>query len=179
MEKIVCDPLFWCGDAGMLLIWGYNLGCNWLLWLLGWNCCFGKWVVWKLNFFQYYSKCVNEAQMGCVNEAQIGSRACCHITVHVSIHVVPCHHHFPRHCYVIDHIELHVIIAIHVIVKSTATSFFMSLLCDMAIKSVTKLILFVTLIFVIENGLGLGFRGPETFHDGFKTSWIKQSMTKI
>ena len=29
MEKIVCDPLFWCSDAGMLLIWGYNLGCNW------------------------------------------------------------------------------------------------------------------------------------------------------
>ena len=74
---------------------------------------------------------------------------------------------------------MHVIIAIHVIVKSTATSFFMSPLCDMAIKSVTKLILLVTLIFVIENGLGLGFGGPGTFYDGFKTSWIKQSMTKI
>jgi len=123
--------------------------------------------------------CVNEAQMGCVNEAQIGSRACCHITVHVSIHVVPCHHHFPRHCYVIDHVKLHVIIAIHVIAMLAATSSSMSSLCDMAIESVTKIILFVTLIFVIENGLGLGFGGPGTFHDGFKTSWIKQSMTKI
>ena len=123
--------------------------------------------------------CVNEAQMGCVNEAQIGSRACCHITVHVSIHVVPCHHYFPRHCYVIYHVKLHVIIAIHVIAMSAAMSSSMSLLCDMAIESVTKIILFVTLIFVIENGLGLGFGGPGTFHDGFKTSWIKQSMTKI
>ena len=49
----------------------------------------------------------------------------------------------------------------------------MSPLCDMAIKSVTKLILFVTLIVIIENGFGLGFGGPGTFHDGFKTSWIK------
>jgi len=36
----------------------------------------------------------------------------------------------------------------------------MSAMCDMAIEYVTKIILFVTLIFVIENGLGLGFRGP-------------------
>ena len=50
--------------------------------------------------------------MGCVNEAQIGSRACYYITVHVSIHVVPCHHHFPRHCYIINHVKLHVIIVI-------------------------------------------------------------------
>ena len=81
--------------------------------------------------------------MGCVNEAQIGSRDCCHITVHVSIHVVPCHHYFPRHCYVIDHVKLHVIIAIHVIAMSAATSSSMSSLCDMAIESVTKIILFV------------------------------------
>ena len=31
---------------------------------------------------------------------------------------------------------------------------------DMAIESVTKMVLFVTLIFVIKNGFGLGFRGP-------------------
>ena len=131
------------------------------------------------NDHAVYMDCVNEAQMGCVNEAQIGSRACCHITVHVSIHVVPCHHHFPCHCYIIDHVKLHVIIAIHVIVMSAAMSSSMSLLCDMAIESVTKIILFMTLIFVIENGFGLGFGGPGTFHDGFKMSWIKQSMTKI
>ena len=117
--------------------------------------------------------------MGCVNEAQIGSHTYCHITVYVSIHVGPCHHHFPRHCYVIDHVKLHVIIAIHVIAMSAATSSFMSSLCDMAIEFITKIILFVTLIFVIENGLGLGFGGSGTFHDGFKTSWIKLSMTKI
>jgi len=81
--------------------------------------------------------------------------------------------------HVIGHVNLHVIIAIHVITMSAATSSSMSSICDMAIESVTKIILFVTLIFVIENGLGLGFRGPETFHDGFKTSRIKQFMTKI
>jgi hypothetical protein len=43
---------------------------------------------------------------------------------------------------------------------SAATSSSMSSMCDMAIESVTKIIMFVTLIFVIENGLGLGFRGP-------------------
>src|SRR6185436_982345 len=110
--------------------------------------------------------------MGCVNEAQIGSRACCHITVHVSIHVAPCHHHFPCHCHVSSHV-------IDVIAMSTATLSSMSSMCDIAIESVTKIILFVTFIFVIENGLGLGFGGPGTFYDGFKTSWIKQSMTKI
>ena len=36
----------------------------------------------------------------------------------------------------------------------------MSSMCDMAIESVMKIIMFVTLIFVIENGFGLGFRGP-------------------
>ena len=75
--------------------------------------------------------------------------------------------------HVIDHVNL------LVIAMSAAMSSFMSSLCDMAIESVTKIILFVTLIFVIENGLGLGFGGPGTFHDGFKMSWIKQSMTKI
>ena len=88
------------------------------------------------------------------------------VTRHVSNHVI-------------GHVNLHVIIAIHVITMSVATLSSISSMCDMAIESVTKIILFVTLIFVIENGLGLGFRGPETFHDGFKTSWIKQSMTKI
>ena len=70
-------------------------------------------------------------------------------------------------------------IAIHVIAMSKATSSSMSLMCDMAIESVTKIILVVTFIFVIENRFGLGFGGPETFYDGFKTSWIKQSVTKF
>ena len=111
--------------------------------------------------------------MGLVNKAQIGSCACCHIVVHVA----RCHCHVSS--YVIDHVKLHVIIAIHVIAMSAATSSSMSSLCDMAIESVTKIILFVTLIFIIENGLGLGFGGPGTFHDGFKTSWIKQFVTKF
>jgi uncharacterized protein YqhQ len=75
-----------------------------------------------------------------------------HVTYHVDCHVTSMS--APCHCHVIDH----VIIAIHVIAKSTATSSSMSSMCDMAIESVTKIILFVTFIFVIENGLGLGFR---------------------
>ena len=86
-------------------------------------------------------------------------------------------HHVSNH--VIGHVNLHVIIAIHVIAKSTATSSSMSSMYDVAIESVTKIILFVIFIFVIENGFGLGFGGPGTFYDGFKTSWINQSMTKI
>jgi len=35
----------------------------------------------------------------------------------------------------------------------------MSSMCDVVIEFVTKIILFVMFIFVIENGLGLGFRG--------------------
>ena len=62
---------------------------------------------------------------------------------------------------------------------STAMSSFMSLMCDMAIEFVTKIILFVTFIIVIENGLGLGFGGPGTFYDAFKTLLIKQSVTKF
>ena len=62
---------------------------------------------------------------------------------------------------------------------SVATSSTVSSMRDMAIESVTKIILFVTFIFVIENGLGLGFGGPRIFCDVFETSWIKQFMTKI
>ena len=62
---------------------------------------------------------------------------------------------------------------------SIATSSSMSSMCDMTIEFVMKIILFVTFIFVIENGFGLGFGGSGTFYDGFKMSWIKQSMTKI
>jgi len=46
----------------------------------------------------------------------------------------------------------------------------MSLMCDMTIEFMMKIILFVMFSFVIENGLGLGFGGPEIFYDGFKTS---------
>jgi len=49
----------------------------------------------------------------------------------------------------------------------------------MAIEFVTKIILFMTFIFVIENGFGLGFGGLGTFCDVFETSWIKQFMMKI
>jgi len=83
------------------------------------------------------------------------------------------------YCHVIIHVNLHVIIAIHVITMSTDTSYSILSMCDMAIEFVTKIILFVTFIFVIENGIGLGFGGPRTFYDDFKTSWIKQFMTKI
>ena len=62
---------------------------------------------------------------------------------------------------------------------STATSSSMSSMSDMAIESVTKIILFVTFNFIIENGFGLDFGGPGTFYDDFKTSWIKQFVTKI
>jgi len=88
------------------------------------------------------------------------------VTRHVSNHVI-------------GHVNLHIIIAIHVFAKSIATSSSMSSMYDVAIESVTKIILFVIFIFVIENGFGLGFGGPGTFYDGFKTSWINQSMTKI
>ena len=98
--------------------------------------------------------------MGCV--ADVSSHVICYVslTFHVNSHVIV-------------HVNLHVITAIHVITMSAATSSSMSSMCDMAIESVTKIIMFVTLIFVIENGLELGFRGPETYHDDFKTSWIK------
>ena len=96
---------------------------------------------------------------------QTDQLACCYIIIHVAAISCqqPCHRprKFTHHRHVSSHVSS------------------MSLLCDMAIESVMKIILFVALIFVIKNGLGLGFGGPGTFHDGFKTSWIKQSMTKI
>ena len=51
----------------------------------------------------------------------------------------------------------------------------MWILCDVAIKFVMKIIMFVTFIFVIE----MGFGGPGTFYDDFKMSWIKQSVTEF
>ena len=62
---------------------------------------------------------------------------------------------------------------------SDATSVFMSSMVEHVALSVTKIILFVTFIFVIENGFGLGFGVPGIFCDVFKISWIKQFMTKI
>jgi hypothetical protein len=70
---------------------------------------------------------------------------------------------FMIYCHVIIHVNLHVIIAIHVITVSTDTSYSILSMCDMAIEFVTKIILFVTFIFVIENGLGLGFGGRGHF----------------
>ena len=72
----------------------------------------------------------------------------------------------PHNCHVSNHI---IDVNYHVI----------SHVIDMAVKSMTNIVLFVMFIFVIKNGLGLDFGGPRTFYDGFKTSWIKQSMTKI
>ena len=43
-------------------------------------------------------------------------------------------------------------------------------MCDLAIES-------MTFIIVIKKWFGLGFGGPGAFYDGFKTSWITQSMT--
>ena len=37
----------------------------------------------------------------------------------------------------------------------------------------------MTFILDIKNKLGLGFRGPGTFYDGFKMSWNKQSVTNF
>jgi len=54
----------------------------------------------------------------------------------------------------------------------------MSSMYDITIESVMKIILFVTFIFVIENGLGLGFGGPGDIYDDFKTLWIKQFVTR-
>ena len=104
---------------------------------------------WDVNLLLYLGLGWNDhaVYMGLVNKAQIGSCACCHIVVHVA----------RCHCHVIVHVNLHVITAIHVITMSATTSSFMSSMCDMAIESVTKIINFVTFIFIIENGLGLGF----------------------
>ena len=102
-------------------------------------------------------------QMGPMQTDQL---VCCHTSIPVA--AIPHHCHVSSH--VIDHVNLHVIIAIHIIAMSTATSSSMSSMCDMVVES-------VTFIFVIKNRLGLGFEGPGTFHDNFKTSWIKQSVT--
>jgi len=142
------------------------------------KCSIKLFMWWDVNFLLIYLGLGwndHAVYMDYVNGAQIGSCACCHVVVHVSIHVVSCHHHFPCYCHVSCHVKLHVIIAIHVISMSAATSS----MRDMAIESVTSIILFVTFIFVIENGLGLGFGGPWIFCDVFEMSWIKQFMTKI
>ena len=62
---------------------------------------------------------------------------------------------------------------------SDATSVSMSLMVEHVALSVTNIILFVTIIFIMENGFGLGFGGPGIFYDGFEMSWIKKSMTKF
>jgi len=62
---------------------------------------------------------------------------------------------------------------------SDAMSVSMSLMVEHVALFVTNIILFVMIIFVMENGFGLGFGGPGIFYDGFETSWIKKSMTKF
>ena len=139
------------------------------------KCSIKLFMWWDVNFLLIYLGLGwndHVVYMGYVNGAQIGSCACCHIAVHVT----PCHWNVSS--YVIDHVKLHIIIAIHIISMSTAISSPMSLMCDMALNSWRKLHI-VTFSFVIENRLGLGFGGPGTFYDAFKTSWIKQSVTKF
>jgi len=92
----------------------------------------------------------------------------CHLPRHLPCLMprhLPSQHHFPRNCHVsshvIDHVNWHVIIAIHIIAKSPATSSTLSSMYDMAIEFVTKIILFMMFIFIIENGFGLGFGGQE------------------
>jgi len=106
-------------------------------------------------------------------QCKLTNLACCHTSIHVA--AIPHHCHVSSH--VIDYVNLHIIIVIHIIAMSAATSFSMSLMCDMIVESMTNITRFVTFIFVIKNRLGLGFKGLGTFHDGFKTSWIKQSVT--
>ena len=77
------------------------------------------------------------------------------------------------------HVTCHITTTSYIMAMSSATSSSMSSLCDMAIESVTKIILFVMLIFVIENGFGLGFGGLGTFHDGFKTSCIERHRSHL
>lgn len=99
----------------------------------------------------------------------------------------PCHHHFPRHCHVnnhiIGHVNVHVIISIHIVAISAAISLTMpanmstlssassttlssmSSICNVAIES-------ETFIFIINNRLGLGCAGLRLFYDGFKMLWI-------
>ena len=166
--------------GSLQLILDENLLSDLMLYVM--KCSIKLFMWWDVNFLLIYLGLGwndHAVYMGYVNGAQIGSCACCHVVVHVSIHVVSCHHHFPCYCHVSCHVKLHVIIAIHVISMSAATSSTMSSMRDMAIESVTKIILFVTFIFVIENGLGLGFGGLKTFYDDFKMSWIKQSVTKF
>ena len=55
----------------------------------------------------------------------------------------------------------------------------MWILCDVVIKFVMKIIMFVTFIFVIENEFGLGFGGSSSFYDDFKMSWNKQFVMEF
>jgi len=108
-------------------------------------------------------------------QCKLTNLACCHTSIHVA--AIPHHCHVSSH--VIDYVNLHIIIVIQIIAMSAATSSSMSSMCDMIVESMTNITLFVMFIFVIKNGLGLGFGGSRTFYDGFEMSWIKQSMTKI
>jgi len=168
MEKTVCDPLFWCHDDGMLtlLIWGYNLGNNCLLWLVSWNFCFGKWTVYKLANIKYWAEIRStlnwaHSKMGCKAD-------------------------------VTHHITCHVSTTFHVIAMSAAmsltTSIYMSSLLSTSSPSqqsrhpschqcVTwqfnlwrKLYCSWSLFLSQKTGLGWASGGPETLYDSFKTS---------
>jgi len=122
------------------------------------KCSIKLFMWWDVNFLLIYLGLGwndHVVYMGYVNGAQIGSCACCHVVVHVSIHVVSCHHHFPCHC----HVKLHVIIAIHVISMSAATSSPMSSMCDMTIESVTKITI-CDVYFRHRKWAWVGLRGP-------------------
>jgi len=68
----------------------------------------------------------------------------------------PCHHNISCHRPCQRHIIFHV----------CATSSAMWMSCDLAIE-------FMTFIFIINNGPGLGWMGLRLFYDIPKTSWIE------
>ena len=175
MENTLCDPLFWCHDAGCKYYW-YEI----IIWTVIVYCDFWAGIFVLVNglciswIWLAKNKCWAEIRSIWIGTIQNGLWGWRHLPCHS-----PRHHYFPHNGHVSNHVIGHVIIAIYVITMSPAMPSSMSWMCDMAIEFVTKIILFVMFIFVIENGFGLGFGGPGTFDDGFKMSWIKQFVTKF
>ena len=145
-----CDEML---DQTLFMWWDVNFLFD-IFWVgLKWSCCLYGLCKWGPNWLMRLLPCCCPCQHPCgVMSSPLSMSLPRQIT---------CYHCHPRHLHVSSHVIRHVIDAWHVI------------------ESVTKIILFVMFIFVIENGLGLGFGGPGIFCDVFETSWIKQFMTKI
>ena len=136
--KTVCDPLFWCYSGWNMEYYGH----------IFWSAifCCGLWAR-TINFiYGLYENWWAELLYGPIHKWAVGCAA--DITIHVTYH-----------CHVSNH---DIIIAIHIIAMSSATSFSVLLICDMAIES-------VTLIFVIKNGFGLGLGWASGVQDYFMT----------